>query len=107
MDYISQAENLIRQHDTYRTLGSDPNKKHKNKFIILLKIIKVGGKLGENTYRSMYPTAEGLAKFMCYPKVIEKIHLNSIVSKELASVLRMLVGQSPITLTMPKILWNW
>ena len=103
-DYINKANNLLDQN-TYRSIPRDPTNSIKNKLISILKRVKNQTGLDNNTYKSMYPTG-------CPPKFygLLRIHkpdtpLRLIVSncgsvtygvaKELAKILKPLVGKSP------------
>ena len=103
--YINKAEELLNQ-PTCKTTQSDPMTKYKNKLISLLKTIKTEGGMSEPLYRRLYPTGVGSPKFYGLPKVHkEGIRLRPIVSsigavsyetsKELARILKPLVGKSP------------
>ena len=61
-DYISKAEDLLGQSDTYRSLAADHSKKQKMRLINILTRIKTEGGLGDNTYKKMYPTGAGSLK---------------------------------------------
>ena len=74
--------------------------------INLLKSIKTEGGMNENLYRRLYPTGAGSPKFYGLPKIHKVgIPLRPIVSsigavsyetsKELARILKPLVGKSP------------
>ena len=80
--------------------------KYKNMLINLLKSIKTEGGMNENLYRRLYPTRAGSPKFYGLCKIHKVgIPLRSIVSsigavsyetsKELARILKPLVGKSP------------
>ena len=104
-EYIKKAEELLLT-DTYKTISTDPTNKHKTKLIKLLKTIKAEGGINEAVYKRLYPTGAGIPKFYGLPKVHkEGIPLRPIVSsigaasyetaKELARILKPLVGSSP------------
>ena len=105
-DYISKANNLLSQN-TYRSIQQDPTNTIKNKLINILKRVKSQTGLNNQTYKDMYPTACVPPKFYGLPK-IHKLDtpLRPIVSscgfvtygvaKELAKILKPLVGKSPI-----------
>ena len=104
-EYIRKAEELLSQ-PTYKTIPADTTTKYKNKLITLLKIIKAEGGINEATYRRLYPTGTRSPKFYGLPKVHkEGMPLRPIVSsreavcyetaKELARILKPLVGRSP------------
>ena len=103
-DYINKANSLLNQN-TYRSISRDPTNSIKNKLISILKRVNNQTGLDSNTYKSMYPR-------LCPPKFygLPKIHkpdtpLRPIVSscgsvtygvaKELAKILKPLVGKSP------------
>ena len=80
----------------------------KTKFINLLKKVKSEGGIDDNQYKKMYPTGAVPPKFYGLPKVHKgDIPLRPIVSsrgsisyavvKELARIIKPLVGSSPIT----------
>ena len=108
-DYINKANHLLNQ-DTYRSIAKDPTSSIKNKLINILKRVKNQTGLDSNTYKSMYPTGCVPPKFYG----LHKIHkpdtpLRPIVSscgsvtygvaKELAKILKPLVGKSPHHIT--------
>ena len=103
-DYVQKAKELLDQ-PTYRTITNDPTTKYKNKLVNLLKAIKTKGEIDEALYRRLYPTGAGSPKFYGLPKIHkEEMPLRSIVSsigaasyetsKELANILKQLVGKS-------------
>ena len=104
-DYKKKVEELLNQN-TYRALTSDPTMRLKNKMISMLKSIKAKGGMSEELYKRLYPTGAGSPKFYG----LRKIHklgmpLRPIVSsigtvtyqtsKEVARILKPLVGRSP------------
>ena len=104
-DYINKAKNLLNQN-TYRSIPRDPTNSIKNKLISILKRVKNQTGLDSNTYKSMYPTGCVPPKFYGLPKVHKPdTPLRPIVSscgsvtygvaKELATILKPLVGKSP------------
>ena len=104
-DYINKANQLLNQ-DTYKVITKDPTNTIKNKLINILKNIKTKTGLGTNTYKSMYPTGCVSPKFYGLPKIHKPdTPLRPIVSscgsvtygvaKELAKILKPLVGKSP------------
>ena len=108
-DYINKANQFLNQ-STYRSITKDPTSSIKNKLINILKRVKNQTGLDSNTYKSMYPTGCVPPKFYGLPK-IHKPHtpLRPIVSscgsatygvaKELAKILKPLVGKSPHHIT--------
>ena len=115
-DYINKANQLLMQN-TYRSIAKDPTSSIKNKLNYILKRVKNQTGLDSNTYKSMYPTGCVPPKFYC----LHKIHkpdtpLMPIVSscgsvtfgvaKELAKILKPLVGKSPHHITSTQDLWN-
>ena len=104
-DYITKANQLLNQN-TYKVITKDPINTIKNKLINILKNIKTKSGLGTNTYKSMYPTGCVPPKFYGLPKIHKPdTPLRPIVSscgsvtygvaKELAKILKPLVGKSP------------
>ena len=104
-DYINKANQLLNQN-TYKVISKDPTNTIKNKLINILKNIKTKSGLGTNIYRSMYPTGCVPPKFSGLPKIHKPdTPLRPIVSscgsvtygvaKELAKILKPLVGKSP------------
>ena len=104
-DYISKANNLLSQN-TYKSIQQDPTNTIKNKLITIPKRVKSQTGLSNQTYKAMYPTGCVPPKFYGLPK-IHKLDtpLRPIVSscgsvtygmaKELAKILKPLVGKSP------------
>ena len=66
-DYINKANQLLNQN-TYKVISKDPTNTIKNKLINILKGIKTKTGLGNNTYKSMYPTGCVPPKFYGLPK---------------------------------------
>ena len=104
-DYINKANQLLNQN-TYKVISNDPTNTIKNKLINILKTIKTKSGLGTNIYKSMYPTGSVPPKFYGLPKIHKPdTPLRPIVSscgsvtygvaKELAKILKPLVGRSP------------
>ena len=104
-EYEKISEDLLNQ-STYRVLPSDPTSKQKNKLIAILKNIKSEGGINDNIYRKLYPTGASTPKYYGLPKVHKKnVPLRPIISsrgaatyesaKELARILKPLVGKSP------------
>ena len=104
-DYINKANQLLNQN-TYKVIPKDPTNTIKNKLINILKGIKTKTGLGSNTYKSMYPTGCVPPKSYGLPKIYKTdTPLRPIVSscgsvtygvaKELAKILKPLVGKSP------------
>ena len=104
-DYINKANQLLNQN-TYKVISKDPTNTIKNKLINILKNIKTKSGLGTNTCKSMYPTGCVPPKFYGLPKIHKPdTPLRPIVSscgsvtygvaKELAQILKPLVGKSP------------
>ena len=105
-EYKKKAQILLEDKGTYKTLKVDPTNRMKTKLINLLKKIKSEGGINDNHYRKMYPTGKVPPKFYGLPKVHKRdIPLRPIVSsrgfisyevaKELARILKPLVGSSP------------
>ena len=105
-DYITKAEDLLKDQKTYKEITTDPTNKLKSKLISLLKKIKAEGGIEEQLFKKMYPTGAVAPKFYGLPKIHKRdIPLRPIVSsrgsisyevsKELARILRSLVGKSP------------
>ena len=108
-DYINKANQLLNQ-STYRSITKDPTSSIRNKLINILKEVKSQTGLDSNTYKSMYPTGCVPPKFYGLPKIHKPgTPLRPIVSscgsatygvaKELAKILKPLVGKSPHHIT--------
>ena len=108
-DYINKANHLLNQ-STYKSITKDPTNSIKNKLINILKRVKTKTGLDSNTYKSMYPTGCVPPKFYGLPKIHKPdTPLRPIVSscgsvtygvaKELAKILKPLVGKSPHHIT--------
>ena len=104
-DYINKANQLLNQN-TYKVISKDPTTTIKNKLINILKVIKTKTGLGSYSYKAMYPTGCVPPKFYGLPKIHKPdTPLRPIVSscgsvtygvaKELAKILKPLVGKSP------------
>ena len=115
-DYIKKSEELLNQ-TTYKLLSSDPTTKHKNRLISILKSIKAEGGIDNTTYKRLYPTGAGSPKYYGLPKIHKQgVPLRPIISsrgsatyetaKELAKILKPLVGKSPTMSRTTKTSWT-
>ena len=106
-EYQEKAEALLEDQGTYKALKTDPTSRIKSKMINLLKKIKSEGGIDDIQYKKLYPTGAVPPKFYGLPKIHKSgIPLRPIVSsrgsisyevaKELARILKPLVGSSPI-----------
>ena len=104
-EYIQKSEELLHQ-PSYKELPSDPTTKHKNRLISILKSIKSEGGIDNTTYKRLYPMGAGSPKYYGLPKIHKQgVPLRPIISsrgsatyesaKELAKILKPLVGKSP------------
>ena len=104
-DYISKANTLLNQN-TYRSIPWDPTNTIKNKLISILKRVKTQTGLSNQTYKAMYPTGCVPPSSKAFPtSTSQTLLLRPIVSscglvtygvaKELAKILKPLVGKSP------------
>ena len=105
-DYQHKAKALLEDQGTYKALKTDPTGRLKSKMINLLKKIKTEGGIDDILYKKLYPTGAVTPKFYGLPKIHKDgIPLRPIVSsrgsisyevaKELARILKPLVGSSP------------
>ena len=105
-DYTNKTLTLLQDTNTYKVLPKDPTSQLKNKLISLLKDIKHTGGLSTNKYKQFYPTNAVPPKFYGLPKIHKTgTPLRPIVSsrgsitygvaKELAHIIKPLLGQSP------------
>ena len=105
-DYQDKAKALLEDQGTYKALKTDPTGRLKSKMINLLKKIKSEGGIDDILYKKLYPTGSVTPKFYGLPKIHKDgIPLRPIVSsrgsisyevaKELARILKPLVGSSP------------
>ena len=105
-DYKKKAQTLLEDRGTYKIVKGDPTNRMKTKLINLIKKIKSEGGINDNQYRKLYPTGAVPPKFYGLLKVHKRdIPLRPIVSirgsisyelaKELARILKPLVGSSP------------
>ena len=106
-DYISKANNLLSQN-TYRSIQWDPTNTLKNKLINIFKRVKGQTGLSNQTYKAMYPTGCVPPKFYGLPKrhkldtplmpiVSSCGSVTYGVAKELAKILKPLLGNPPTT----------
>ena len=115
-DYIKKSEELLHQ-PTYKELPSDPTTKHKKRLISLLKTNKSEGGIDNITYKRLYPKGAGSPKYYGQPKIHKTcVPLRPIISsrvsatyeiaKELAKILKPLVGRSPIMSKTLRTSWT-
>ena len=103
-EYIKKAEELLNQ-ETYKIIPADPTNRQKNKLIQMLKDIKAECEMNEDTYKKMYPTGVGIATFYRLPKIHKTGVPLSIpygTAKELARILKSMVGKSPYNVQTPR-----
>ena len=104
-DYVSKANTLFNQN-TCRSIPQDPTNTIKNKLINILKRVKSQTGLSNQTYKAMYPTGCVPPKFYGLPKIHKPdtpfrptvSSCGSVtygLAKELAKILKPLVGKSP------------
>ena len=105
-EYNEKAKVLLEDQGTYKALKTDPTNRMKTELISLLKKIKSEGGIDDTQYKKMYPTGAVPPKFYGLPKIHKRgIPLRPIVSsrgsisyelaKELARILKPLMGSSP------------
>ena len=105
-EYQDKAKVLLEDQGTYQVLKTDPTGRLKSKMINLLKKIKSEGGIDDILYKKLYPTGAVKPKFYGLPKIHKDgVPLRPIVSsrgsityevaKELARILKPLVGSSP------------
>ena len=101
--YKAQVKEMLADQATYKVLTKDPTPAHKRKLIAMLQRLRQETKITESDYNHLYPTAEGLPRMYCTPKIHKQgVPLRPIVdctgaifyqvSKALVEVLRPLVG---------------
>ena len=114
-DYINKANRLLN-HNTYRSIPRDPTNTTKNKLISILKRVKSQTGLDSIIYKSMYPQVVS-PKFYGLPKIHKPdtplrpiaSHCGSVtygVAKELAKILKQLIGKSPHHINSIQVLPN-
>ena len=105
-DYTDKGLGLLQDTNTYKVLPKDPTSQLKNKLISLLKDIKHTGGLSTTKYKQLYPTSAVPPNSMACPKSTKQVHpLGPLfpvggpspmaLPKELAHIIKPLVGQSP------------
>ena len=105
-DYNTKAQELLNDKKTYKDINTDPTNKLKTKLISLLKKIRAEGGIEEWFYKKMYPTGTVAPTFYGFTKIHKRDiplrpimssrgSINYEVAKELARILRPLVGKSP------------
>ena len=105
-DYTNKALTLLQDTNTYKVLPKDPTSQLISKLISLLKDVKQTGGLTINMYKQLYPTSAVPPKFYGLPKIhktgtphrpiVSSRGSNTYgVAKELAHIIKPLVGQSP------------
>ena len=104
-DYTNKALTLLQDTNTYKVLKKDPTSQLKNKPISLLKDIKQTGGLNTNKYKQLYPTSVVAPRLYGLPEmhkvgtpfrpiVSSRGSITYGVAKELAYIIKPLVGQS-------------
>ena len=104
-DYTNKAQALLQDTNTYKVLSKDPPSRHKNKLIQTLKGIKQSGGLSDLKYMKLHPTSAVL-QVLWHPQNTQSWHpprpivssrgsITYWVAKELACIIKPLVGQSP------------
>ena len=102
---MKKEEEFLNQ-ETYKIIPANPITKQKNKLKSLQNSIKAVGGINEDTYRKMYPTGADTPKFYGLPKIhrtggpqrptfSSRGAVSYETAKELARILKPLVGKSP------------
>ena len=115
-EYIKKLEELLHQ-TVHKELTTDPTTKYKNRLISLLKTIKAEGDMDNITYKRLYPIWAGSPKYYGLPKIHKTgVPLRPIISsrgsgtyetaKDLAKILKPLVGRSPIMSKTTRTSWT-
>ena len=99
---------MLSDESTYQKLTSDPTASIKRKLVDILKKLKKAGRVTKEEYKQIYPTAEGVPRLYCTPKIHKNKTpppLRPIVdctgavtyhtSKFLVAILRSLLGKTP------------
>ena len=105
-EYIGKAQVLLEDKKTYQEIKYDPTNKYKTRLINLLKKIKAEGGINYTLYKQDLPNRRTAPTIYGLPKIHKRgIHLRPLAldrgtttyeaAKELARVLRPLVGSSP------------
>ena len=105
-EYQDKAKVLLEDQGTYQVLKTDPTGRLKSRMINLLKKIKSEGGIDNILYKKLYPTGAVTPKFYGLPKihkdgiplrpiVLSRGSITYEVAKELARILKPLVGSSP------------
>ena len=104
--YIDQVKTMLSDKNTYEVLETDPTEKNKRKLVKLLSELKKSNKITEPEYTHLYPTAEGIPRLYCTPKIHKpEVPVRLIVDCTgavtyntptfLVNILRPLVGKTP------------
>ena len=107
-EYTNKAQNLLEEWGTYKEIKTDPTNKPKNKPINLLKKIKAEGVITDHLYKRIFPTGAVVPKLYGLHKINKRdiplrpiaSSINYEVAKELARILRPLVGNYPTPTTL-------
>ena len=82
-DYISKAQDLLIDRDTYKPISGDPAARLKNKLVKNLSNIKTQGGLNDYNYKRPYPTSVVPPKSYWLPKIHKLGNpLRPIISKK-------------------------
>jgi len=104
-DYESKVKEMLDDKRTYEVLKSDPTPKYKKELVRKLSKLKQEGKITQEDYNWLYPTAENVPRMYCTPKIHKTGNpLRPIVdytgsvgyrtSRALADILAPFVGKS-------------
>ena len=105
-EYNEKAKALLEDQGTYKALKTDPTYRMKTKLISMLKKIKSEGGINDTQYKKMFPIGAVPPKIYGLPKIHKRgIPLRPMassrgsisyeVAKEVARILKPLVGSSP------------
>jgi len=103
--YESKVKQMLDDKRTYEVLKSDPTPKYKKELVGKLSRLKQEGKITQEDYDWLYPTAENVPRMYCTPKIHKRgnqlrptvNYAGSIgyrTSRALADILAPLVGKS-------------
>ena len=67
--YESKVKQMLDDKRTYEVLKSDPTPKYKKKLVGKLSKLNQEGKITQEDYDWLYPTAENVPRMYCTPKI--------------------------------------
>ena len=104
-EYEQNVATVLSEDITYEKLKKDPTQKYKRQLVSIIRKLKEDGKITEEQYKHLYPTAESVPRMYCTLKIHKSdnplrpivdyiVSIGCNVSRSLADLLAPIVGKT-------------